>query len=352
MRLNVGSIALKADDGDGIVSPDYIVFACDEKMLDPHFLDFFRRSAAWHRQIEQSGQGSVRIRYYFRHIAEFFVPLPPLAEQRAIASVLRTVQRAKEACEKVIAATRQLKQSLLYYLLTYGPVPFDRADHVPLKATDIGPVPDHWPIARLGDHATIGNGSTPKRREIRYWDGGTIPWLTSSKVHDGTIKMADEFVTPFARKECHLPLVPRGSIVVAITGQGKTLGNSAKLDLDACVSQHLAYVSFRDQGLFPDFALAFLRSRYSQLQAISRAGGSTKGALTCALLKGLRVPEPPHDEQHAIASCLAALDAKLVAEEAHRGALDRLFQSLLHELMTGNIRVHHPVEQLASEAAR
>ena len=269
----------------------------------------------------------------------FPIPVPPLPEQRAIAGVLRTVQRAKEACEQVLAATRQLKQSLLHHLFTFGPVPFPKAAYVPLKETEIGPMPEHWGTIRLGDTASIGNGSTPKRTEPRYWDGGAIPWLTSAKVHDGTIRQADEFVTQTAREECHLPLVSRGSLVVAITGQGKTLGNAAKLELAACVSQHLAYMTFHDTRLLPEFVLAYLRLRYDDLQAIGRGGGSTKGALTCGFLKSFEVPLPPLSEQREIAAQLAAVDAKLAAEESRRAALSALFQSLLHHLMTGQVRL-------------
>jgi type I restriction enzyme S subunit len=86
-------------------------------------------------------------------------------------------------------------------------------------------------VVRLGDIAKIGNGSTPKRTNEAYWEGGHIPWITSTKIHEVIISRADEFVTETAFRECHLPLVPRKSIVVAITGQGKTLGNAALLGI-------------------------------------------------------------------------------------------------------------------------
>ena len=268
------------------------------------------------------------------------IPLPPLPEQRAIAQMLRTVQRAKEATEKVLAATKQLKQSLLRHLFTYGPVPFDQADQVELKETEIGPMPEHWSLRKLGDVARIGNGSTPKRTNPAYWSGGTVPWLTSGKIHEVTIRQADEFVTPKAQVECHLPVVKAGSVLVAITGQGKTLGNVAQVTFDTCISQHLAYIQFQKADVVPQFILRFLQTRYGHFREVAGGGGSTKGALTCAFLKSYRVPLAPLTEQRTAAQILGALDAKLSAESQRLRSLDALFTTLIHHLMTGKVRVH------------
>ena len=116
---------------------------------------------------------------------------------------------------------------------------------------------------------------------------GSIPWLTSAKVYDVTITKADQFVTPKAVQECHLPRVKPGSVLIAITGQGKTLGNAAVTDIETCVSQHIAYMQFYDESANPHFIRLFLETRYDELRAIAQGGGSTKGALTCGFLKSL-----------------------------------------------------------------
>ena len=267
------------------------------------------------------------------------MPLPPLSEQKAIAHVLRTIQKAIESTEQVIEATRELKRSLMNHLFTYGPVPVDEAEQVPLKETEIGPVPEHWDMMSLGEVATVGNGSTPKRTNPAYWDSGTIPWLTSGKVHETIIRQADNYVTEIAHEECHLPIIPAGSIVVAITGQGKTLGHAALVAFDTSINQHLAYLKFRSLEADPEFVLAYLDQRYDDLRRAGRAGGSTKAALTCRFLKNYPLPFPPLKEQLEVARTISGIDNKIVTEENRKHTLEILFKTLLHNLMTGKLRV-------------
>jgi type I restriction enzyme S subunit len=267
------------------------------------------------------------------------IALPPLPEQRAIAHVLQTVQKAKEVRHRELVLERERKAALMEHLFTHG----TRSE--PTKVTEIGELPEGWQLVEAGSVADIGNGSTPSRKDERYWKGGTIPWITSTKVHDVVIRNADELVTEIARTECHLPLVPRHSIVVAITGQGKTLGNSAILELDTCINQHLAYVHFEDESVRPLFALFYLRSRYQHFRNVSAGGGSTKGALTCGFLKRLRIPVPPRDEQDAIGQVLSACEQKCSCLEREIELLDEVFTATLGELMTGRLSTTPLIEE-------
>ncbi len=83
-----------------------------------------------------------------------------------------------------------------------------------------------------------------------------------------------------------------------------------------------------------------MQTRYDHLRSISQAGGSTKGALTCGYLKTYPIPVPVLDEQCAIADVFAALDRKEKVHQRKHVALTALFRTLLHQLMTAQIRVN------------
>lgn len=261
-------------------------------------------------------------------------PSIPLPEQKKIAEILSTVQRAIEEQERIIQTTTELKKALMQKLFTEG------LHNEPQKQTEIGPIPESWEVVELGALAKVGNGSTPKRANKAYWESGTIPWLNSTKIHDRFINEADQFVTPQAVKECHLPKVAPNSLLIAITGQGKTLGNSAITRIETCINQHLAYAEFHATKIVPDFVLWFMQTRYDYLRSIAHGGGSTKGALTCGFLKTLPIPVPSCAEQQEIATTFQTLEDKQDNGVRMQVALQDLFRTLLHELMTAKTRVH------------
>lgn len=131
---------------------------------------------------------------------------------------------------------------------------------------------------------------------------------------------------------------------MAITGQGKTLGNVAVTGIETCVSQHIAYMQFYDESANPHFIRLFLETRYEELRAIAQGGGSTKGALTCGFLKSYCVPFPKgaekdRSEQDEVVRILMAIEEKIRIHSRKAETMQELFKTLLHKVMTGEIRV-------------
>ncbi len=331
-RVGVGKVAV--NNIDLAINQDLAGVLVDSERHDIRFLAYQLRSDRIQRTVASQKRGATIQGITRDALKELEIYLPPLAEQQKISRVLGLVQRAMEQQERLIALTTELKKALLHQLFSQG------LRGEPQKQTEIGSMPESWEVVTLGSMATVGNGSTPKRDNDGYWQGGTIPWLNSAKIHERFITDANQFVTDLAVKECHLPRVKPGSLLIAITGQGKTLGNTALVSFETCINQHLAYAQFTTSRVVPEFVLWFMQTRYDHLRSISQAGGSTKGALTCGYLKTYPVPVPALDEQHEIANVFAALDRKEKVHQRKHAALTALLRTLLHQLMTAQIRVH------------
>jgi len=118
MRINVGSIAMNERDEEVLVSPDYVVFACNAHGLDPDYLDHLRKTSWWAHYINSGGSGSVRQRTYYDDLAALKLPLPELDEQKAIAAALNTARDDLAATEREIEAVNRQKRGLMQKLLT------------------------------------------------------------------------------------------------------------------------------------------------------------------------------------------------------------------------------------------
>jgi type I restriction enzyme S subunit len=359
MRASAGLFA--AAKTEGLVSPDYAIFRVDPKLNRGYAVQLFKTpTMASVFRVESTGLGTGEsgfLRLYSDQFGRLAIPIPPLDEQAAIVRFVDwangRLERTIRAKRKVIALLMEQKQAIVRRAVTGG---FDSAS--PLKSTGIpwlGDVPAHWGVWRISRFARVGNGSTPSRATPRFWNGGTYPWLNSSQVNRGYVDSADQFITRAALRECHLPKVPAGSVLVAITGQGKTRGMSALLGVEATINQHIAYITPRLPVLSAEYLHLALSAAYQQLRAISDDTGSTKGALTCEDLKRFKLALPPLSEQAELIRRVQ-LETRSLAEASKR--LEREVEllreyrtRLVADIVTGQLDVRTAAAQLPDDVA-
>ena len=288
------------------------------------------------------------------------VAFPPLSEQAAIVRFLdhadRRIRRYIRAKQQLITLLEEQKQALIHRTVT-GQVDVRTGQPYPAYKPSgvewLGDVPAHWETWQIGHLGQVGNGSTPSRSNMGYWDGGTYPWLNSSSVNHRRITQADQFVTDLALRECHLPQVQPGSVLVAITGQGKTRGMSAVLDTETTINQHVAYVTPRNDMIGAEYLQLALSAAYRELRAISDDSGSTKGALTCWDISHFRVPLLPSVEQAKIIQVTRQATRTLEsasAKAAQEVMLAREYRTrLIADVVTGKLDVLEAAARLPDE---
>lgn len=118
MRLNIGSIAMSLFEEDVLVSPDYVVFECDESRLMPRYLNHLRFSSQWRNYFDTAGNGSVRVRIYYDDLGAFTFYLPPLEVQKRVVNVLDAAMLELEKLRRYSDALQKQKRGLMQKLLT------------------------------------------------------------------------------------------------------------------------------------------------------------------------------------------------------------------------------------------
>jgi len=262
------------------------------------------------------------------------IPLPPLEEQKAIAYVLSTVQEAREKTEKVIEAAKELKKSLMKHLFTYGPVSLEEAECINLKETEIGLIPESWEVAKLGEVASVTSGGPAPQGE-EYFTGGSFPFVRVQHI-DNTNSRIERYdlITEQAVLDYGLRLFPKGTIVLPKSGASIFLEKRAMLPVDSFIVSHLCAINSNNNNLLQVYL-------YYVLQQTRLAANKADNYPTLNLseIRQAILPLPPLPVQQRIAEILQTVDEKIQAEEKKKQALDNLFNSMLHMLMSGKIRV-------------
>jgi len=303
--------------------------------VDPRFYVYFLQSGFTQLGLFEGAGNKTTIPNLSRNrLAALHVPHPGIGEQHRVVCALARVREAMKVHHRSLASAQDLQRAVMRTLFTRG------LRGEPQKETEIGPMPESWGVVPLGSLGQIGSGTTPDRKNPDFWCDGNIAWITSGRMYEREITGSDTCVTSRAIESSSLPLLKAGAVLVAIVGQGKTLGHCAILRVDATISRHVGFIQADQNVIAPEYLRGYLEAQYDYLRQLASGNGSTRAALTGGILKAIPVPLPSTlDEQREIVGILDAIDRKIDLHKRKRAVLDELFKSLLYKLMAGEIRV-------------
>jgi len=327
MRLNIGSIARWKGEQNILVSPDYVVFKClngADLQIDPEYLNHFRQSDVWKQFVTEGGDGSVRVRIYYRDLARLQLLLPGRDEQQKIADCLSSLDTLIAAQADKLDALKTHKRGLMQQLFPREGEIIPRLRFPEFREAG------EWEQTNLEQLVDFRSGGTPSKANPAFWSG-SIPWVSAKDMKQLFLDDTEDHISTVAVDDGAKMASP-GTLLML------TRGMTLLKDVPICVLQR--GMSFNQDvkalrpkkdmdGLFLAFSL--LANLHRLLKMVDIAGHGT-GKLNTDELKLFELVRPQSDEQQKIADCFSSIDALIVAQADKLDALKTHKKGLMQQL--------------------
>ena len=331
----IGIPAFVADDLTNVLCGYHLGLARpSQAMVNGSFLARTLASRASAQEFGRIANGITRFGLTLDATRNLAILLPPLPEQMAIAAVLDSIDDAIEGTEAVIAATEQLRDSLLHQLLTRG-VP---GWHTEWKeAPGLGTIPAAWEVVRLGE--VCAPPEYGASASARPFDPKLPRYVRITDItDDGRLRKADvASADPSAVDGYEL-----GPGDLLFARSGATVGKTYLYRPEDGPCVYAGYlIRFRPLGEMAsaEFLERFTRSQlyWRWVESMFRAGAQPN--INAAEYSSLPVVLPPMKEQQAIAALLDGVDATIAEAKRERDGLQLLKESAADALLLGRVRV-------------
>ena len=300
------------------------------------------------------------------------IPTPPLAEQRRIVAkveaLLEQVSRAKERLDRLPVILKRFRQAVLAAACSgeltgewrEGHPHVEPAGdllqsiaarrralglHTATKVIDDEGIempdtelPGSWAWCRVGQVADVRLGGTPSRKVPNYWNG-QVPWVSSGEVANCRIRDTAEKITRNGLENSNAKLYPSGTVLIAMIGEGKTRGQAALLEIEACTNQNAAGLVFDVGMMNPEYVWYWALGEYERNRDSGRGGNQP--ALNGGKVRALALALPPVEEQAEVVRVVKRMDALVSTIErralAAAARVNRLPQAILAKAFSGEL---------------
>ncbi|MEQ9453177.1 MAG: restriction endonuclease subunit S [Phycisphaeraceae bacterium] len=357
-RGAIGEVGVVPDDGKRryMLSTSLMKLSVDSTRVEPLYVYYFFKSRLGrHELLKNASQvGTPGIATPLTSLKAIELPLPPLDEQQAIASILGSLDDKIELNRRMNRTLEDMAAAIFKaWFVDFEPVhakasgatsfpgmPQPAFDALPATFTDseLGPIPEGWSNQKVEDVCvSITSGGTPKTSEPRYW-GGELPWLSSGETRLPFVIDTEKCITQSGADGSSARRVRRGCTVIASAGQGKTRGQTSFLFLDTYINQSVLALIPNPKQICDEFVYLALSTRYDELRRISDAH-SSRGSLTKGLVGSLPVVRPTLGVSTAFQEVVGLQFELIVANLRESKVLSETRDTLLPKLLSGEVRV-------------
>lgn len=266
------------------------------------------------------------------------LPLPPLPEQKKIAEILSTVDKAIEKVDESIEKTQRLKKGLMQELLTGRWNTVDgRQGRREFKQTEIGRIPREWEVIKLGDEelTEIIMGQSPPSTTYNK-NGKGVPFL------QGKAEFGETHPFPIVFCSEPIKIAEPNDILISVRAP---VGDVNIAPFKCCIGRGLASIRPKNHKIHHLYLFYFLKSQKRKMDGLS--SGSTFKAIKKEDIENFLIPLPPLPEQKKIAEILSTVDKRLELLRKRKEKLERVKRGLMNDLLSGKRRVTNLISKEA-----
>ncbi len=345
-----GAFGIIPNELDGaIVTNDFPVFDVDNTIINTEFLLLVTTTKPFVAFAQSCSSGTTnRRRIDIDKFLEQEIPLPSLEEQNILVSAYSDIiGNASSLQQSIVREDEEWKCYVRNSLFTDRSHEKEKRAGMYLqfihfkevtewgiekikKQADNG-LASKYDILHIKDVCKVNSGGTPSRTNKSYYQGN-IPWIKTGEVLNEIIFDTEEHISEDAISHSSARVYPKGSLIIAMYGQGDTRGRTAKLGVDASTNQACAVLHHIDNGvILTDYLWDYIQSMYDDLRSL--ASGTNQPNLNAEKIKNYMLPIPPKEIQEEIVSYVSAAKARIRELQAKAVSLkNQALQDFEHTL--------------------
>ena len=320
-------------DFEGVASTDIFPIVADSD-VNSKWLLYRLSSKPAYDYARRTSAGTRMPRTSWNLFSNFGFDLPPLSEQRKIATVLHTVDRSIEKTRETVEQMDTVQQGLLRSL--FGKESQSQKSDIETKTERLGPkqfqVPVTWEKTEISSIGKVVTGDTPSTDGEGNF-GGTLPFVTPETLSQGKyVTESDRTLSEAGQNEAKP--IPEGSVMMDCIGSD--MGKVAVSGCEVATNQQINSVVIDDESYLPEFLYYHLTVLSDFIE--SQAGQTATPIVNKSSFASFAIFNPPVEEQQEIVDTLSLYDGGRESNHEYLSRLKRLKRGLMQDLLSGTVR--------------